>query len=185
MENGKLKINLKKETFKDKAFTGGGIITKQPRRYGYYETSVKIDGGHGWHEAFWTSWLSGFEDKNPAYKNMDKLEIDCFEHYAGYNNNYFTYGAIQWSPVKRNVNRDYHTAAKDLTAGYNVFGFEYTPDHLNYYFNGTLLKSVDIRIFPKHDLYLWLSCIATKPDATERGAVFFDYLRYYEIPEHK
>lgn len=185
IENGKAKINLKKESYRGKVFTGGGIITTTPRRYGYYEVSVKIDGGYGWHEAFWTSWMSGFENKNPAYKAMGKLEIDCFEHYAEYDNHYLTYGAIEWSPVKGNVNRDYLTVKEDLNASYSVFGFEFTPDYLNYYYNGKLLKTVDIRGRPKHDLYLWLSCIAKKPDATESGAVYFDYLRCYEIsPEN-
>jgi beta-glucanase (GH16 family) len=181
LENGKARINLKKEPYKDKAFTGGGIITKKPERYGYYETSVKIDGGYGWHEAFWTSWMSGFDDKNPAYKSMGKIEIDCFEHYADHANNYFTYGAIQWSPVKGKINRDYMTASSNLSDVYHVFGFEYTPDYLNYYFDGKLLKTVDVRKLPKHDQYLWLTCIATKADATEQGAVYFDYLRCYKI----
>ncbi|TKC65576.1 glycoside hydrolase family 16 protein [Pedobacter hiemivivus] len=183
LEDGKVMINLKKETYKNQSYTGGGIITKRPKKYGYYETRVKLDGGYGWHEAFWTSWMSGFDDKNPAYKNMDRLEIDCFEHYAEYANNYFTYGAIQWWPIKKNANRDYVTVNYDLTAGYQVFGFEYTPDYLNYYFNGKLLKTVDVRKLAKHDLYLWLSCIAKKPDATASGAVFFDYLRCYEMSD--
>ncbi|WP_316809763.1 glycoside hydrolase family 16 protein [Pedobacter heparinus] len=181
LEGGKVKIILKKEPYQDKAFTGGGVITKKPSRYGYYEVSVKIDGGYGWHEAFWTSWMSGFDDKNPAYKEMGKLEIDGFEHYSTYAKNYFTYGAIQWAPVKSAINRNYHTAAQDLTDSYHKFGFEYTPDYLNYYFDGKMLGTADIRGLPKHDIYLWLSCIATKPDATEHGAVFFDYLRCYEI----
>jgi len=181
LENGKIRINLKKETYGGKAYTAGGIITKTPRRYGYYEVSVKIDGGYGWHEAFWSSWKSGFDDLNPAYDNMDKLEIDCFEHYADYANNYYTYGAIQWSPFTGNANRDYKTVAENLSSSYNVFGFEYTPDYLNYFYNGQLVKTVDTRKLPSHDLYLWLTCIANKPNATDSGAVFFDYLKCYEI----
>lgn len=181
MENGKIRINLKKETYGGKAYTAGGIITKTPRRYGYYEVSVKIDGGYGWHEAFWTSWKSGFDDLNPAYDNMDKLEIDCFEHYADHANNYYTYGAIQWAPFTGNANRDYKTVTENLSSSYNVFGFEYTPDYLNYFYNGNLVKTVDTRKLPKHDLYLWLTCIANKPDATDSGVVFFDYLKCYEI----
>jgi hypothetical protein len=73
----------------------------------------------------------------------------------------------------------------NLSTSYNTFGFEYTPDYLNYFFNGSLLKTVDTRDLPSHDLFLWLSAIATKTDATDSGAVFFDYLRCYEIsPEN-
>ncbi len=52
LDSGKLHIKLKKETYNGKSYTGGGIITKQARRYGYYEVSVKLAGNYGWHEAF-------------------------------------------------------------------------------------------------------------------------------------
>lgn len=181
LDSGKARINLLKQSYGGKDYTAGGIITKTPRRYGYYEVSVKIDGGEGWHEAFWSSWKSGFDDLNPAYENMDKLEIDCFEHYADYANNYYTFGAIQWAPFTGNANRDYRTTPENLANSYNIFGFEYTEDYLNYFYNGNLVKTIDTRNLPKHDLYLWLTCIAKKADPTDSGAVFFDYLRCYEI----
>lgn len=182
MENGKARINLKKDSFQNKAYTGGGIITKVPRRYGYYEVSVKIDGSYGWHEAFWTSYLSGFDDPDPAHHLLPgRIEIDCFEHYPDYAPNYFTYGTIEWAPIRGNANRDYKTVVPNLSTSYNTFGFEFTPDYLNYFFNGSLLKTIDTRDLPSHDLFLWLSAIATKADATDSGAVFFDYLRCYAI----
>lgn len=182
IDNGKVRIDLKKDSFQGKAYTGGGIITKVPRRYGYYEVSVKIDGSYGWHEAFWTSYLSGFDDPNPAYHLLPgRIEIDCFEHYPEHASNYFTYGTIEWAPIQGNANRDYKTVVPDLSTSYNTFGFEYTPDYLNYFFNGNLLKTIDTRDLPSHDLFLWLSAIATKTDATDSGAVCFDYLRCYAI----
>lgn len=181
LENGKLLINLKKEQFKNKEFTGGGLISKKPSTYGYFEVSAKLDGGKGWHEAFWTSWRSGFEDNNPNYNQMDKLEIDCFEHYGEYDQHYYTYGAIQWSPLKGNANRDYRTVTEDLSKTYNIFGFEFTPTYLNYYFNGKLVKTVDAQVLPRHEFYIWLSAIATTTHAASSGKVFFDYVRAYEI----
>ncbi|MRG48913.1 family 16 glycosylhydrolase [Chitinophaga sp. SYP-B3965] len=181
-DSGKIRIALKKETYMGKDFTGGGIITKTPRRYGYYEVRVKIDGGFGWHEAFWTSWLCGFDDPNAgASQTMPRIEIDCFEHYPDYAGNYYTYGTIQWYPIQGNANRDYRTVSENLTTSYNTFGFEYTPDYLNYFYNGNLVKTIDTRKLPTHDIYLWLSGIATKPNATDSGTTFFDYLRCYEI----
>lgn len=182
IDNGKVRINLKKENYRNKSYTGGGIITKHPHHYGYYEVSVKIDGSYGWHEAFWTTWVSGFDDPDTTWKRLPgRIEIDCFEHYPAHAPNYFSYGAIEWSPMHGNINRDYHTTMPNLSTSYNTFGFEYTPDYLNYFFNGALLKTVDTRDLPAHDFYLWLTSIATKPDATDSGAVFFDYLRCYSI----
>ncbi|MGS2737676.1 glycoside hydrolase family 16 protein [Sinomicrobium sp. M5D2P17] len=177
-----LKILLKEENYQNKPYTGGGIITRQPSGHGYYEVSAKLDGGYGWHEAFWTTGSSGFDDPNPLTdEGGRKLEIDCFEHYGDYDALNFTYGAIEWGPFQGGINRDYVTITQNLAADYHTYGFEYTPDYLNYYFEGELLKTVDMRSVPQHDFYLWLTCIATEPDATESGTVYFDYIRAYEI----
>ncbi|RGN36438.1 glycoside hydrolase family 16 protein [Bacteroides oleiciplenus] len=181
LKDGKLWIDLKKEPYKTMEYTGGGIISKFPVKYGYFEVSVKIDGGYGWHESFWTTWTSGFENQLPEYKEMPRLEIDCFEHYTKHDQHIFSYGAIQWYPLHGDVNRDFKTTEEDLTQTYNTFGFEFTPDYLNYYYNGQLLKTVDTRALPQHDQYLWLSCIANQPDAVPSGLVSFDNIRYYKI----
>jgi beta-glucanase (GH16 family) len=181
LDNGKLKVNLKRETYQGKNLTGGGVITKVPFRYGYFEVSVKMNAGHGWHDSFWTSWLSGFDDQNPAHQVADKREIDCFERYPDYANNYFTYGTIQWTPIKGNANRDFQTVTQNLTTSYNTFGFECTPDYINYFYNGSLLKTIDARQLPQHDIFLWLTSIGEAADASDSVAVYFDYLRCYTI----
>ncbi|MDR6781969.1 glycoside hydrolase family 16 protein [Pedobacter africanus] len=182
LDSGKLVIDLKTENFGGKSLTGGGIITKTASGYGYYEVSARLDGGYGWHEAFWTTGMSGFDDPNPIKAaNARMLEIDCFEHYGEYDAYHLTYGAIEWGPYPGNVNRGYHTSTPDLSAGYHTYGFEYTPDYLNYYFDGLLLKTVDMRGVPQHNFYMWLSAIATKADATSSGHVYFDYVRAYTI----
>lgn len=179
---GSVHINLKKEVYGGKNYTGGGIITKIPDSYGYYEVKARVDGGYGWHEAFWAAGISGFDDPDPLFNDSTgQLEIDCFEHYAGYHAQQFTYGAIEWAPYRGAINRDYKTTTENLADSYNIYGFEYTPEYLNYYFNGTLLKTVDLRESPRHDLYLWLSCIATEPDADSSGTVRFDYIKAYTI----
>ena len=180
VEDGNLRINLKKENYQGMKYTGGGIITQRAVRYGYFEVRVKLDCGYGWHEAFWTTWTDDLNQKKPQHQYPERLEIDCFEHYTTHENHQFSYGAIQWAPVHGNVNRDFETTKEDLKE-YNVFGFEYTPDYLNYFFNGKLLKTVDIRRILHHDQFVWLSCIANQAEATSSGAVFFDYFRCYEI----
>lgn len=77
---GNLRILLKKENYKNKLFTGGGIITKTPFSYGYYEVRAKMNDGYGWHEAFWAAGRNGFDDPNPFTDELGNcLEIDCFE----------------------------------------------------------------------------------------------------------
>lgn len=193
LEDGKLVIYLKREEHMGKSLTGGGIITNTQHGYGYYEVSAKMDGGWGWHEAFWTAAVSGFDDPNPMREEGTgrHFEIDCFEHYGQHGVNEFTYGTIDRGPyhtlidevhvAQGPINRDFYTEAPDLAADYYTYGFEYTLDYLNYYFNGKLLKTVDMRKAPKHDFYIWLSCIATYADATDAGKVYFDYVRAYTI----
>lgn len=193
LKDGKLVIYLKREDHMGKSLTGGGIITNTQHGYGYYEVSAKMDGGWGWHEAFWTAAVSGFDDPNPMREEGTgrHFEIDCFEHYGQHGVNEFTYGTIDRGPyhtlidevfvAQGPINRDFVTDAPDLTADYYTYGFEYTPDYLNYYFNGELLKTVDMREAPQHDFYIWLSCIATYADATDAGKVYFDYIRAYTI----
>ncbi|WP_163174127.1 family 16 glycosylhydrolase [Bacteroides sp. 51] len=181
ISDGKLVIDLKKEKHQDMEYTGGGIISKFPVKYGYFEVGARLDTGYGWHESFWTTWMSGFDDKRPEFKNMPRLEIDCFEHYTRHDEHIFSYGAIQWYPEHGDVNRDFVTTTEDLSQTYNRFGFEFTPDYMNYYYNGRLLKTINTRQLPQHEQYLWLTCIANQPDATPSGTVYFDYIRWYEI----
>src|SRR5690606_24002514 len=61
LDSGKLFIKLKRENDAGKSLTGGGIVTKIRNTYGYYEVKAKLDGGYGWHEAFWTSGQPGFD----------------------------------------------------------------------------------------------------------------------------
>lgn len=193
LEDGNLVIYLKREDHMGKNLTGGGIITNESHGFGYYEVRAKMDGGWGWHEAFWTAAVSGFDDPNPMREEGTgrHFEIDCFEHYGQHGVHEFTYGTIDRGPhhtlidevfVEQGpINRDYVTDAPDLVADYHTYGFEITPDYLNYYFNGELLKTVDMREAPKHDFYVWLSAIATRADATDAGKVYFDYVRAYTI----
>jgi len=182
VEDGKLKILLKKENYKNKPFTGGGVITKTPSSYGYYEVRAKMNNGHGWHEAFWSTGRSGFDDPNPPFTDEfgDRLEIDCFENPGNRPNSFFHYGAINWSEYSGPLGGGGRDAGIDLSADYHIYGFEYTPDFINFYFDGELLRTTDIRLAPQHDTYLWITCIATEADATDNGVMYVDYIRAYE-----
>lgn len=180
VEKGNMKIALKKENYQSYSYTGGGLILKKKFQYGYFETRVKLDGGYGWHEAFWTTWGTNFK-LNEVTKTMPRIEIDCFEHYSEYDANQFTYGIIEWYPTQGSVNRDYYNGTEDFVKEFQVFGFEITPHYFNYYLNGKILKTVDISKVAHNEFHLWLSAIATKPDATPAGEVLWDYLRCYNI----
>lgn len=188
VENGYLKVLLKKESYNNKPFTGGGIITRKSTGYGYYEIRAKMNDGYGWHEAFWATGRSGFDDPNPLTDvSGGRTEIDCFEHFGNFTSSLFQYGAIDWSDMKgSNLHRGsigggrYETVV-DLSKDFHTYGFEYTPDYINFFFDGKLIRTIDIRFAPQHDTYLWITCIATEADATDNGVMMVDYIRAYEI----
>src|SRR5690349_18003019 len=66
VENGSLVIRLKKESDRGKSYTGGGVISRQRFRYGYYEARAKMQSGAGWHQAVWAMAASDGSTTYPA-----------------------------------------------------------------------------------------------------------------------
>jgi hypothetical protein len=169
--------------------TGGGLITRRRHRYGYFETRAKMDGGPGFHESMWTTWLGSMEAfsdpaQSGAWRERPRIEIDCFEHYAKHGPREFSYGIIEWFPAKGSVSRDLHQITGDLARDFHVYGFEFQPDYCNFFFDGKWIRTVDVRGLPQNDFHIWLTCIATEKDARPgNGGCLFDYLRCYTIDE--
>ncbi len=53
VSDGLLHLHLRKESAGGKAHTGGGVISRQLFRYGYYEARFRVPAGAGWHTSFW------------------------------------------------------------------------------------------------------------------------------------
>ena len=181
VSDGKLQIALKREEFNGAALTCGGIITKQQYKYGYFEVACKIDGGQGWHEAFWTTDKTNF-NYSKTERQQPRIEIDCFEQYALHDTHQFTYGVIEWHPTRGSVCREVVKTKSDLSQDFHVYGFEFTPDYIAFYFDGELLSTHDMRQTPHNRHHLWLTCIGTEnSDQVKPGVCYFDYFRAYEI----
>jgi beta-glucanase (GH16 family) len=88
---GLLTIALKQETYGGKSFTGGGVVSKQKFRYGYYETRAKINDGAGWHSSFWLQCGDGAT----TYPACQRTEIDGFEIDSA-NNQTVHHGVLTW-----------------------------------------------------------------------------------------
>jgi len=184
LENGLLRIDLKKEATEGYAFTGGGVITRKPHEFGYFETRAKLPVRRGWHAAFWSD-LSEFPDaKLPIDPSRNRLEFDCFEHRFNEDMFHFSYGIHHWSPelLGSEISRDTAEVAVDLGADFHVYGYEVAEDYAQFYFDGQLLRTVDLReLRPWHPVYLWRTCIATTSEVEADDVCWFDYLRVYAI----
>lgn len=87
----------------------------------------------------------------------------------------------------------------DLSADFHIFGCEFTPDTVKYYFDGELVQTVNatravrkdgsVADFEHGDQHIWLTCIASHLGGTTRvddsllpSAAEFDYVRFFSRP---
>lgn len=180
--DGKLSIALKKQQNQKYGYTGGGIITKRPFEYGYYEARFKVPPGSGWHTSFWAM---AYNDKNTAPQRTQ--EIDFCEQDSVITTKYSA-GVIAWDQRGKDYGRKYvHTP--DLAADFHVWGCEFTPTHVRFFFDGKLTHETDAAKFAHGPQNIWLTCIASPLGGTKSVAdnklpatAEFDYVRYFAPP---
>lgn len=177
--DGSLYLDLKKETFGTTSYTGGGVISKKLFRYGYYEARIKVPPGSGWHSSFWMM------KYNRLATDTVSIELDVIENDSV-------------TPLKYGVNTHRHLPIPHLTYGwknvvtpslsanYHVFGCEFTPTLIRYFFEGNVVQTVNATQFPHNDLNIWLTSIAAPlggttsvDDAQLPAAALYDYARFF------
>jgi len=177
--NGKLIIALKEEDAGGKKYTGGGIISKRQFEYGYYEARFKVPPGSGWHTSFWTMGYNG-----KTTKAVGTQEIDICEQNS---NKLTTYsaGVIAWGNRGKGMGRKY-IKTPDLNADFHVWGCEFTPTVVNFFFDGKLTHQTDATKFKQGPQNIWLTDIACNLDSTYfvdkktlPATAEFDYVRFF------
>ena len=99
------------------------------------------------------------------------------------------YGANlhEWRPAHHGRgHRTIHTP--DQSVDFHVWGCEFTPEKITYYFDGRTVLVNDAKQIPDHgDMSIWLTVIASplgQTDAVDESKLpvfaVFDYVRYYE-----
>jgi beta-glucanase (GH16 family) len=180
VSDGTLNLALKKESAGGKSYTGGGIISKQTFTYGYYEARFKVPPGSGWHTSFWTMKSSASNTTKP----VKTQEIDICEQDSVKLTNYSA-GVIAWGNNGKGIGRKYvHTP--DLNADFHVWGCEFTPETVKFFFDGQLTHQAGATAFKQGPQNIWLTCIACPyghtwgVDGKRLPAVAqFDYVRYF------
>ena len=188
VSDGLFRIHLKKEQVGNYQYTGGGIITKTLFRYGYYETRMKVPSGQGWHSSFWMmrdKILANLpQDSN--HIELDPVENDSSDPY------HFQTDAHRWLPGshRKYGTRQIHPT-KPLT-DFHVFGLEFTPTELRYFFDGELVAATDASIWAHCDVNVWLTCLAGKLGPKTTGVdesklpaeTQYDYFRFFRKAPH-
>lgn len=159
-------------------YTGGGLISKARQRYGYYETRVRTNVGGGWHSAFWSARVGGTGPRT----EIDGFEIDSHVPRQ------IRHNAIAWDHGGTLTSGIYDVGF-DTSAGWHVYGYEWSEDSLRFFVDGRLAWSTPYQQGSyAHDFpNLWLTTIAIDlngagkvDDGALPGAVQFDYARYYQ-----
>lgn len=137
IEDGMLVIKYSYES----RHTSAAVTTQDTflTTYGYFEASIKIVGaGYGMQSAFW---LQPEHINNCSGTGNDGLEIDILEsnkssdkysisiHHDGYKECHQSSGKVVDAP--------------GIHEGFNTFGVEWTQYHLKFYYNGTLVRTID------------------------------------------
>jgi beta-glucanase (GH16 family) len=183
--DGKLNIDLKHEKVGKKSYTGGGVISKQAFQYGYYEARYKVPPGSGWHTSFWTM---AYNDKNT--KPVGTQEIDICEQDSVKTTSYSA-GVIAWGNKGKGIGRKY-VKTPDLSADFHVWGCEFTPTTVRYFFDGKLTHESNMTNIKQGPQNIWLTCIACGLGGTKYvdngklpATAEFDYVRFFESPDNK
>ncbi len=180
--DGTLRLGVKKEKAGDKNYTGSGVISRRAFRFGYYEARFKVPPGAGWHTSFWMMKYNGADTGGEAgVQELDVCENDSV--------NLRSYGVNvhRWNP-KPHVSMGYKAIpTPDLSADFHMFGCEFTPEDVKYYFEGKLVQTVPITNYVPSDQHIWLTTIASSLGGTKAvddsklpAMAEFDYVRFFE-----
>lgn len=180
VHHGLLKIALRKEQLAGKPYTGGGIISKQSFKYGFFEARLKIAAGSGWHSSFWLQKYNGIDTRG----NLATIEMDIIENTSNDIHEY-SVNTHRWVPP--HIAKGHKIVdTPDLSSGFHTFGCEYATNIVRYYFDGQLVQTVDWTGEPQGDVNIWLTSIAeamgkdrSVDDSRLPGAMYVDWVRFY------
>lgn len=182
VKNGFLYLNVKKQTVNNMNYTGAGVISKQAFKFGYYESRFKIPAGDGWHTSFWMMGFdgSGGTSTGNAYQEIDVCENDS-KNFTKYATNVHNWLGTHTSVGGQNV------TTPDLSNEFHTWACDFSPTEIRFYFEGDLVRTVDVSKQALNDNNIWLTTIGsylgstTAIDDTQLpSAAIFDYVRYYK-----
>lgn len=188
VEGGRLQIALKKEEAGGKEYTGGGVISRGTFLYGYYECRMKMPAAAGWHSSFWLMKDDGNGSTGTGARTQ---EIDVVEQ-DSVSPRQYSAGVHDWNVeagAKKHpeFGRHHPESPEPLSAGFHVFGCEFTPEVVRFYRDGVKTGECDATRFCHGPVNVWVTCIASPlggakavedkrlPDALE-----VEYVRVFE-----
>jgi beta-glucanase (GH16 family) len=186
VSGGLMNINLKQESYAGKSFTGGGLISKQPFRYGYYETRAKLNDGVGWHSSFWLMAGDGSTTFGPERRTeIDGFEIDSTSSPTALSTIHS--GVHAWNGTS---STDHYNPGTTYNSGldlrqWHTYGIDWAETSVKYYVDGVLKYTAPYTPSQwTHDhVNIWLTTIGygTSPDPSFLPtSVQYDYVKFWQ-----
>ena len=198
-KDGKAFIYYQKSPLHDSAYFAGRLNSRNKfsPTYGYLECRIHLVKPDGHQTAFWMMPSSDGPMNNAGPKDgtaNDGAEIDIVE-----GNKLTTYSnGLHWDGYEAPAHKSNGTNIKapDLfTQEYHIFGFEWTPTFLKFYYDGKLVRTMSAaNLIPHvpHYIYFSGSCFGAndwvngdirKNEFIQKGnkdAAYIDYVRVYK-----
>lgn len=178
VKDGNLVISLQMNA--DHTYTAGGVISRAPFRYGYFEARVKVLAASGWHSSFWM-----MRDASPGSgPDAATIELDAMENRSI---DLHSYAATvhRWTPPHR-ASPSFQVKTPDLSKDFHVIGCEYAPDVIRFFFDGKLVDTVPWAGEPQGEVNVWLTSVAEAmgprhdvDDSGLPGEMLVDWVRVY------
>lgn len=138
IENGILKLTAHKEKYERFNYSSGQIISKKEFSFGYYEVRAKVPSGKGLWPAFWF-----YKGSGTYYQEIDVFEFGGSNTSRYWVNNFWKAATGDLSDnamIIPKLNGWWFFNKKlDLSDDFFTYGVNWTPNKIEYYFNGQLV----------------------------------------------
>jgi beta-glucanase (GH16 family) len=183
VENGKLALSVLNRSESDRPYTAGIVSTQGlfKQKYGYFEMRAKVPAGKGYWPAFWLMPETG----------RWTSEIDISE-FRGHLTDTVHYG-FHYDFALQNQHGLTASIPVDAAAGFNNYAVHWTPERIDYLFNGTVMHSVtevEAVQSAEDEMYIilnvalasqhsgWIPTIDAETDLNQKYEI--EYIRVYE-----
>jgi beta-glucanase (GH16 family) len=206
VEDGSLKLTLRtyEEPVRGMKAGGGGIITRERFRYGYYEVRARFGNGRdddgdgqvdeGWHHSFWVMAAEGDDNGHvkTTYPGIRRTEIDCYEFADTYSADgvamkqhviVWNEDGSEWGRLPKPPEDLVHFENFDPTI-WHTYGFEWTPEDIRFFVDGELTRQTKYSAeqFEHDSVNIWLTAISANwcDRDPEPSSAHYDYVRYFK-----
>jgi beta-glucanase (GH16 family) len=202
-KDGKVYVYYRKSQMNDTTYMAGRFNSKgkYAPTYGFMESRIHLVKPNGYQMAFWMMPEgNGMASSTPKDGTAnDGAEIDIVE---GNKLNAFSNG-IHWDGYAKPAHKTNGSLTKMsniFDAEYHIFGFEWTPTYLKFYYDGKMIREMtDPKLIPQvaHFLYFSGSCFGKSDwvdgdvrqnEFIQKGGVakaYVDYVRVFQTKETK